>query len=68
MGAATYGLTVGLIKEALKELTESVMSNLFTDLDVFEGDQLLREDYEIDEDDLRYFAEEPLLKMKTYYY
>ncbi len=44
----------------------SVMSKLFTDLDVFEPDPLLREDYEIDEQELRHFAEEALSKIKTY--
>ena len=46
----------------------SMISKLFTDLDVFEADLLLREDYEIDEEELRYFTEEALSKMKTYYY
>lgn len=46
----------------------SIISKLFTDLDVFEKDPLLREDYEIDEQELRNFAEEALLKMKKYYY
>jgi len=44
----------------------SVISKLFTDLDVFEPNSLLREDYEIDEQELRYFAEEALSKLKTY--
>ena len=45
----------------------SVISKLFTDLDVFEPNPLLREDYEIDEKELRYFAEEALSKIKTYH-
>ena len=44
----------------------SVISKLFTDLDVFEPNPLLRENYEIDEEELRYFAEEALSKIKTY--
>jgi len=44
----------------------SILSKLFTDLDVFEPDPLLREYYEIDEDELRYFAKEALSKIKTY--
>ena len=46
----------------------SVISKLFTDLDVFEADPLLREDYEIDEEELRNFAEEALSKLKNYSY
>jgi hypothetical protein len=46
----------------------SVMLKLFTDLNVFEPDPSLKEDYEIDQQELRYFVEEALLKMKTYYY
>jgi hypothetical protein len=45
-----------------------IINKLFTDLDVFEADPLLREDYEIGEQELRNFAEEALLKMKKYYY
>lgn len=45
---------------------DSVISKLFTDLDVFQPDPLLREDYEIDESKLRDCAEEALSKMKTY--
>lgn len=33
-----------------------IISKLFTDLDVFEKDHLLREEYEISEEELRYFA------------
>ena len=44
----------------------SIISKLFTDLDVFEPDPLLREDYEIDEEELRCFTEETLSKIKTY--
>ena len=44
----------------------SVISKLFTDLDVFEPDPLFREDYEIDEQELRNFAEEALSKLRTY--
>lgn len=46
----------------------SVISKLFSDLNVFEPDPLLRKDYEIEQQELRYFAEETLLKIKTYYY
>jgi hypothetical protein len=46
----------------------SAMLKLFTDLNVFEPDPSLKEDYEIDQQELRYFVEEALLKMKTYYY
>ena len=46
----------------------NVIDKLFTDLDVFEADPLLREDYEIDEEELRNFAEEALSKMKSYYH
>ena len=45
---------------------DSVISKLFTDLDVFEPDPLSREYYEIDEQKLREYAEEALSKMKTY--
>ena len=45
---------------------DSVISKLFTDLDVFEPDPLFRKDYEIDEQKLRDYAEEALSKMKTY--
>lgn len=44
----------------------SVISKLFTDLDVFEPDSSVREDYEIDEQELRDYAEDALSKMKTY--
>lgn len=44
----------------------SVISKLFTDLDVFEPDPSLREDYEIDEQKLRDYAEKALSKMKAY--
>ena len=44
----------------------SIISKLFTDLDIFEGDPLLRENYEINEQELRHFVEEALLKLKTY--
>tara|TARA_B110000902_G_scaffold240776_1_gene290556 strand:+ start:380 stop:574 length:195 start_codon:yes stop_codon:yes gene_type:complete len=46
----------------------SVILKLVTDLNVFELDSLLKEDYEIDQQELRYFVEETLLKMRTYYY
>ena len=46
----------------------SIISKLFTDLDVFEEDPLLREDYEIDEEELRDFAKDALSKLKTYSY
>ena len=45
---------------------DSVISKLFTDLDVFEPDPLSREYYEIDEQTLRKYAEEALSKMKAY--
>ena len=44
----------------------SILSKLFTDLDVFEPNSLLRDDYEIGEEELRYFAKEALSKIKTY--
>lgn len=44
----------------------SVISKLFPDLNVFEPNSVLRENYEIDEQELRYFAEETLSKIKTY--
>ena len=44
----------------------SVISKLFPDLNVFEPNSVLRENYEIDEQELRYFAEEALSKIKTY--
>lgn len=44
----------------------SIISKLFTDLDAFEPDPLYRDDYEIDEDELRYLTKEALLKLKTY--
>lgn len=44
----------------------SVISKLFTDLDVFEPDPLFRKDYEIGEQELRDYAEEALSKMKIY--
>ena len=44
----------------------SILSKLFTDLDVFEPNSLLRDDYEIGEEELRYFAKEALSKLKTY--
>ena len=46
----------------------SIISKLFTTLDVFEEDALLREHYEIDEEELRDFAKEALLKLKNYSY
>ena len=44
----------------------SIISKLFTDLDVFEADPLFRESYEIDEQTLRKFAEEALSDLKAY--
>jgi len=44
----------------------SILSKLFTDLDVFEPNLLLRDDYEIVEEELRDFAKEALAKIKTY--
>lgn len=46
----------------------SIISKLFTDLDVFEPDPLLRENYEIDEQELRNFVEEALSKLRNYCY
>ena len=46
----------------------SIISKLFTDLDVFEEDPLLREHYEIDEEELRDFAKDALSKLKNYSY
>ena len=43
-----------------------IINKLFTDLDVFESDPLLREDYEIDEQELRNFAKDALSKLRTY--
>ena len=43
-----------------------ILSKLFTDLDVFEPNPLLRDKYEIGEEELRYFAKEALSKIKTY--
>jgi hypothetical protein len=43
------------------------MSNLFTDCDVFEHDPILRENYEISEDQLRDCVEKTLLEMKDRY-
>ena len=45
----------------------SLTSKLFTDLDVFEPDPLLREDYEIDEDELKNYVKKTLLKIKNNY-
>ena len=44
----------------------SILSKLFTDLDVFEPNPVLRDEYEIDEEELRYFTKEALSKIKTY--
>ena len=44
----------------------SIISKLFTDLDVFEENPLLREDYMIDEEELRDFAKDALSKLKNY--
>ena len=44
----------------------SILSKLFTDLDVFEPDPLFRDSYEIDEKELRHFTKEALSKLKTY--
>jgi len=44
----------------------SIISKLFTDLDVFEEDPLLRKDYEINEEELRDFAKEALSKLRNY--
>ena len=45
----------------------SLPSKLFVDLDVCELDSSLREDYEIDEDELKARTKEVLLKIKEYY-
>lgn len=45
----------------------SLPSKLFTDLDVCELDPLFREDYEIDEDELRKCVKETLLEIKDRY-
>jgi len=44
----------------------SILSKLFTNLDVFESNPLLRDNYEIGKKELRYFAKEALSKIKTY--
>lgn len=44
----------------------SIISKLFTDLDVFEENPLLREDYMIDEEKLRDFVKDALSKLKSY--
>ena len=44
----------------------SILSKLFTDLNVFEPNPLLRDNYEIGEEKLLYFAKEALSKIKTY--
>ena len=46
----------------------SIISKLFTDLDVFEEDPLLREHYEINEEELRDFAKDALSKLRNYSY
>src|SRR5210317_753055 len=46
----------------------SIISKLFTDLDVFEENPLLREDYEINEEELRDFAKDALSKLRNYSY
>lgn len=46
----------------------TIINKLFTDLDVFEADELFRKDYEIDEQELRNFAKEALSKLKNYSY
>jgi hypothetical protein len=45
----------------------SLISDLFTDCDVFEPDPMLREDYEKSEDQLRDCVEKTLLEMKDRY-
>jgi hypothetical protein len=45
----------------------SLISDLFTDCDMFEPDPMLREDYEISEDELRDYVEKTLLEMKDRY-
>ena len=45
----------------------SLISDLFRDCELFEADALLREDYEISEDQLRDCVEKTLLEMKDRY-
>ncbi len=45
----------------------SLISKLFTDIDVFEPDPILREDYEIDENELRNCVKKTLLEIKNRY-
>ncbi len=45
----------------------SLISKLFTDCDVFEPDPLLREDYEISEEELRNCVKKTLLEIKDRY-
>ena len=45
----------------------ALISDLFTDCDVFEPDSALREDYEISEEELRNCVKKTLLEMKDPY-
>jgi hypothetical protein len=45
----------------------ALISDLFTDCDVFEPDSALREDYEISEEELRNCVKKTLLEMKDRY-
>ena len=45
----------------------SLLSKLFTDCDVFEPDQLLREDYEIGEEELRNCSNRAFLEIEYFY-
>ena len=50
----------------LRDLS-SLLSKLFTDCDVFEPDQLLREDYEIGEEELRNCSNRAFLEIEYFY-
>ena len=45
----------------------TIISQLFTDCDVFEPDQLLREDYEIGEEELRNCSNRAFLEIEYFY-
>lgn len=57
---------IDIQKQTNSWVVKLAILKLFTDLDVSEPNPLLRENYEIDEEELRYFAEETLSKIKTY--
>ena len=56
-------------EEKLTELEglSALISDLFTDCDVFEPDSALREDYEISEEELRNCVKKTLLEIKVRY-